>query len=852
MERRRGRVVVALGVAAFTGALVAPAPAQDLRVEVTGSNVKRVDNETASPLEVITRQDIERTGAVSLTEVLQFIPSAGFAIDDRFTNGFTNGAAALNLRNLGFASTLVLLNGRRLPTYPFAQRTSLGSQGFQDLNAIPVATVERIEILKDGVSAIYGADAVGGVVNIIQRSSYRGAEAGASIGRSERGDGTTYSLNGTLGVGDLARDRYNVFVSLSWLKREAMLTANRPFANEEDLRGRGGLDLRAGVGYPGTIIDNVTGEIAYYPNCDPANIVAELCRYNRAADTGVMPAIERFAAVAKGEFALTPAITLFAEVMASRDEATNLGFPAPSSDDPGIGSNLLPVGHPNNPFANEAAILHRYVDVGNRDVDSRGDLGRIVLGAKGSHASWDWDAYASYNRIDIDETNRNMVVAQSALETIADRSYDFFNPFANPAATARLRYDAKHRGESRFRDFGAKASGEVARLPAGPLYVAVGAQYTSTDVQDIPDPEAAAGTLLGFGASAAFGAQSLTAVFGEVVAPVAPGLELSGALRYDRYGKSGRFSRTSPKLGVRWQPRRDLLLRATYSEAFRAPSIFETTSATQTGFEFSVVDPTRCLTGTEPDCNLDIRVVQQGNTALDAEKSRVWNVGVVWDANDDASVSADVYRIERRDEIGLFPTQTLINLFPNDPSIVVRSALGTITQVNNVPVQLGKTTTSGVDVEGRLRVPLAAYGTLNARAQLSYVHEYGFTTIGESGALTDIALAGTYNYPRVRAAWDLAWRYGAHEVSVNGYYVHHYDHLNAVEGGGDISAHGVWNLFWKWNATRALTVTLSVQNLLDTTPPFSNETSATNAGYNPSLSDPRGRFFQAGINYRFR
>ena len=851
MATGSGRRLPAIGLAAVVAASMASAPAQDLRVEVTGSNVKRVDNETASPLQVITRQDIERTGAVSLTEVLQFLPSAGFAIDDRVTNGFTTAAAALNLRNLGFASTLVLLNGRRLPTYPFAQRTSIGSQGFQDLNAIPLATVERIEILKDGVSAIYGADAVGGVVNIIQRSSYAGAEAGASIGRAERGDGTTYSLSGTVGIGDLARDRYNVFASLSWLKREAMLGANRPFANEEDLRGRGGTDLRGSFGYPGTIIDTETGAVAFYPNCDPANIVANRCRMNRAANDGVYPAVERYAAVAKGELAVTPSVTLFAEMMASRDRAINLGFPAPSSDDPGIGSNILPVGHPNNPFPNEAVILHRYVDVGNRDTDSRGDFSRIVVGAKGSHASWDWDAYASYNRIDIDETTRNMVVAQAALETIADRSYDFFNPFANPSATARLRYDARHKGESRFRDFGAKASGEVGRLPAGPIYVAVGAQYTHTDVQDIPDPEAAAGNLVGFGTSAAYGAQSLTAVFAEIVAPVAPGLEVSGALRYDRYGTSGHFSRTSPKIGARWQPRRDLLLRATYSEAFRAPSIFETTSATQSGFEFSLVDPTRCITGSEPDCNLDVRVVQQGNTALDAEKSRVWNAGVVWDATDNASVSVEVYRIERRDEIGLFPTQTLINLFPYDPSIVVRSPLGAITQVNNVPVQLGKTTTSGVDLEGRLRVPLGRFGTLDTRAQLSYVHDYQFTTIGDVGTSTDIPLAGTYNYPRLRAAWDAVWRYGAHEASLNGYYIHHYAQLNAVEGGGDVPATGIWNLFWKWNVSRNLTATLSVQNLFDATPPFSNETSATNAGYNPSLSDPRGRFFQAGLSYRF-
>lgn len=174
-QRRKVAAALAYAVGVGTAATLltaAPAIAQDLKVNVTGTNIKRVDNETASPIEVITRQDIERTGAISVNEVLQFIPSAGFAIDDRVTNGFTNGAGSLNVRNLGFNSTLILLNGRRLPTYPFAQRTTVGSQGFQDLNSIPIAAVERIEILKDGASAIYGADAVGGVVNVILRNNY--------------------------------------------------------------------------------------------------------------------------------------------------------------------------------------------------------------------------------------------------------------------------------------------------------------------------------------------------------------------------------------------------------------------------------------------------------------------------------------------------------------------------------------------------------------------------------------------------------------------------------------------------------------------------------------------------------
>jgi iron complex outermembrane receptor protein len=847
---RQRKLAAAVAWAVAAGLVAAPAVAQDVRVEVTGSNIKRVESESASPIEVITRQDIERTGAQTIGEVLQFLPSAGWAIDDRVTNGFTSGASALNVRNLGFNSTLVLLNGRRLPTYPFAQRTTLGSQQFQDLNAIPVAAVQRIEILKDGASAIYGADAVGGVVNIILRTNYQGGEASAAAGIAEVGDAEMYTVNATLGWGDLAKDKYNIFLNAYYFKRDAALSADRDFANNEDLRSRGGGDLRSGFGYPGTRIDLETGAVAYYPNCE--SVRANRCRYNRASFGGVLPEVERAGAMLKGEWAFNPNVSAFGELMYSQNKAYNIGFPAPSTDDAGIGSNILPVGHPANPFPNEALIAHRYADVGNRDTDSTGDTWRGVLGLKGTYKTWDWEVYGSWSEIDIEETQLNNVLSTTALATINDRSYNFLNPFANPASvTERLRYNGYHTGNSRFDDYGARASGEVWSLPAGPILAAVGVQYTTLEVEDIPDPNIAAGNALGISASAAFGRQDLTAVFGEIIVPVVKGLEISGALRYDKYSESGDFSNTSPKVGVRWQPTKNLLLRGTYSEAFRAPSIFETTTATQSSFEFGLVDPTRCITGNEPDCNLDVKLIQTGNPNLKPEESKIWNIGVVWEPINNLTLSLDYWNVKRDDEISLFATQTLINLFPNNPAIVVRDPTGTIDQVNNVPVQLAGTKTSGFDFDARMRIPTDSWGTFSPRLVVSYVDEYKFKTIGDSGEIEEFNYNGTYNQPRVRASWDLGWQYGMHELSLNGYYVHSFDQLNPIASGEDVDSTAVWNFFWKWNFAKNWSMNLAVTNLFDEDPPFSNETSASNAGYNPSQHDPRGRYYQLGITYRF-
>jgi iron complex outermembrane recepter protein len=482
-----------------------------------------------------------------------------------------------------------------------------------------------------------------------------------------------------------------------------------------------------------------------------------------------------------------------------------------------------------------------------------------VLGLKGTYKSWDWEVYGSWSEIDIEEDQLNNVLSTTALATINDRSYNFLNPFANPASvTERLRYNGFKTGNSRFDDYGARASGEVWNLPAGPMLAAVGVQYTTLEVEDNPDPQIAAGNALGISASAAFGRQDLVAVYGEVIVPVIKGLEISGALRYDKYSESGDFSNTSPKVGVRWQPTKNFLFRTTYSEAFRAPSIFEATSATQSSFEFGLYDPTRCPDPTapaanaNPNCNLDVKIIQTGNPNLKPEESKIFNVGVVWEPINNLTMSLDYWKVDRDDEISLFATQTLINLFPNNPAIVVRDATGLIDQVNNVPVQLSGTKTSGWDFDVRARIPTDGWGTFSPRLVVSYIDEYTFKTIGDSGQIEDFNYNGTYNQPRLRGSWDLAWQYGAHELSLNGYYVHSFDQLNPIASGADVDSAAVWNLFWKWNFAKNWSLNASVVNLFDEDPPFSNESSASNAGYNPSQHDPRGRYYQLGITYRFK
>ena len=797
------------------------------RIEVTGSNIKRIEGESANPVQVITRQDIERSGAASVNDVLQRITGAGGGLDDRFTNGFAPGGGSLNLRGLGFNSTLILINGRRLPTYPFAQQVGT-AQGFNDINNIPLAAVERIDILKDGASAVYGADAVAGVVNVILRQDYKGLEVSAGAGRSSRGDGQSYNAALTAGFGSLASDRFNVLVGANISTRDQIFSRDRPWAKTEDLRSNGGTDRRSSYGYPGTITDTVTGVKFFNAGgtCGPttqqqgSSIRGGFCRYDRPSLGALQPDSEKMGIYTRGNFAATPDITAFAEVLFTRNKFKSTGWPAGTTDDVGIGSNVIPGGTPGNPFANDADVRYRFADVGNRGDDGTSDTSRVVLGIKGTTVGWDWEVAGNLNRIKINTfatnnalntrtmclTNPQAAAAYAAggdplgLGTLAQifattpayaayfrtelakcasafatfGYYNYQNPAANKAGVgAYLRHNSLRLGRSDLDGFDFKTSRELMQLGGGALAVAFGFETRKEKVSDIPDIQLQTGDTLAISAAQAFGDRRVSAGYAELSAPFTKELEANVAVRYDKYSGNGSFTSTSPKIGLRFQPSKVLLFRATASKAFRAPSLFETSPAQQTAFSFGIQDPVLCPTvvDTNPNCVLDVRRVAQGNPNLKAEKTTAYTLGMVFEPAQNVTLSLDFWQFDRKDEIGAFGDQTLINLFSRNPAIVVRNAAGQITQLNQVPVQLNKTKTNGVDLEVVLRTDLGSVGKLNTKLGASYVGTYKFSTLDDDGLPTVAEFNGTYNQPRYRGSWDFAWNRGAWEVSLGGYAV---------------------------------------------------------------------------------
>ena len=212
---------------------------EPIRIEVTGSRIARIDGETALPVQVIRRDEILRGNWTTAAELMSYVSANIIPMNNALSvgNNLNPGLSSANLRGIGDFNTLVLLNGRRLSNYAFLS-------GTVDLSAIPLAAIERVEILKDGASSIYGTDAIAGVVNFITRKDFAGAEITGQAGVTEHGGGDHYQATVTAGLGDLTKDRFNAFVTLDWQKDTALVANQRPFASPATCRTRASICSR--------------------------------------------------------------------------------------------------------------------------------------------------------------------------------------------------------------------------------------------------------------------------------------------------------------------------------------------------------------------------------------------------------------------------------------------------------------------------------------------------------------------------------------------------------------------------------------------------------------------------------
>ena len=809
------------------------------RIEVTGSNIPRSQIETASPVQVITREEIDRTGKATIAEYLQTLTSDGAgSIPKTFGNGFAGGGAGVSLRGLGAASTLVLLNGRRLAPYGLADD---GQKVFTDLSVIPMDAVERVEVLRDGASAIYGSDAIAGVVNIILRRDFTGVSGKVSYGTSDDSDGNARRGSFTAGVGDLAEDGFNAFFSIDVGKTDEIMVSdrrNRKWIGTGDLRPWGysieGSAFLAGFITPG-VIDPDTGELlagnasssptgsvrgadgqyVSLPGCAALSEVTPQdpnggCLWQAGRFRSLSPSEKFGNFFARATFVLSDNFELYSEVGYSKKEnvfhntpsgvSGAWGYPGgPVNASSGAGATLLGADHPDNPLGVAGRLRYSAFDVGPRTTFNTNEFRRFLVGVKGVWGEWDIDtAFLHSSTALVNE--RTGFLRYSAVRTalsdpdspvgywrIGDDAglnsqavYDFISPTIQANASSGLN----------MLDF--KASRSLMDLAGGPLGLALGAEYRRQSTKLSPQTYTDTGDIIGLGYSAYSGVQEVVVAYAEIAAPVTETLELSAAFRVDKY--KGGDTATTPKVGLKWNPADWLAVRATYAEGFRAPNPAEAGDGGLAAFS-TAEDPVRCPGGTaapgatDADCAAPIAIITSPNPDLEPEDSKSYSFGIVLDPTPSTTLTLDAFRIKRTNEISPGNTDLAIaagDVVRADNNLPGVPDSGTLLAVSVDYVNANSTTVEGVDLDVRQDFEMGRYGTLGL--DLQWTHISSFERIEPDG--TRFEYAGTHGNcditncvgtPEDRINFGTTWDVGSFSVSGIVNYISAFDN-RASEG----------------------------------------------------------------------
>ncbi|MFL6692949.1 MAG: TonB-dependent receptor plug domain-containing protein, partial [Ramlibacter sp.] len=750
------------------------------RVEVTGSNIKRTDTETASPVQVLTRDDIEKTGRQTIQEVLRGITADGLgSIPASFSNGFAAGSAAVSLRGLGPNSTLVLVNGRRMTTYGLADD---GTRNFVDLNSLPLEAVDRIEVLKDGASAIYGADAVGGVVNVILRKNFVGKTIGGSYGQASRGDGKTTRAFGSIGYGDLDADGHNVFLSLEAMHQQNIWSKDRGFLGQADLRSLNFYDTRVGSARPwlgaGPSVSSPygvtrsaagTGTRVNVVGCDPSliNPATGLCTYNTLVEQEIQPQVDRLNFFGRGTLRINAMTTAYTEI-GLFSTVTKANGTLGANNDGGVfdprdpfnplvthGLMTLPASHPQNTFGVDRTLGLRPNELGGRDDKLDNFVGRFVGGLQGTAAGWDYDTGLLYVKSKLTETRTGYINYDAMQAAINNGTYLVSG--LGPSATSRavlntISPDLVSKPTSSVTSLDFKANRELMQLAGGKLGVAVGGEVRRENADTPPVPGTDTASIVGLGYSSFHNARTVYAVFGEVSAPVTKYLELNGAVRYDHYSDFG--SATTPKVGFKLTPADGFAMRGTYAEAFRAPGPAEVGGSS---FGFT-----------------NFGILSIGSASIKPETAKSYTLGFVLEPVAGTSATIDFWKITRKNEIIQADPASIIGNAPDTgtpgsriPGAVPNSFIyygvdGNIATVTGSFQNASSTNTDGVDVELRHRMNFGDSGRVTAQMNWSHTNKlrrtdaFGntFDYAGTHGPIVQSSGAGS---PKDRISLSLTW-----------------------------------------------------------------------------------------------
>ena len=849
-----------------------PAPQKVEKIEVTGSNIKRVDTETVAPVLIITREEITATGRNTIAEVLSGLSiNQGNSFNEAGgVNSFAPGASGIGLRGLGAKNTLVLINGRRLAAYGFAQNIS---DTFVDINSIPASAVDRIEILKAGASHIYGSDAIAGVINIILRKDFQGLEIAAGGGTSTEGGANEYRASLAAGFGDLGRNKYNVLVSADYFKRDLLLQTDRKFTRDNDYRN----EIAGDFSRPGIAVYIPSGAAAAAPNpnriafpgctgqvltVQQINVFTTLrgnnCVQNFAEFNTLNPRTERAGLIARGTLDISSTLQAYAEVGASTSKSfqkfqppfigTGNTYLNPATGLPTNVPGLIPA---NSPYAYRlngvpTATLFQYVftEAGGRNSDLNNDTSRFLVGLKGTAGAWDWEGGASAAKSKITSIGYNRLLSAPTIAVLNNFTYNYFDRF-NPANAPVLRgllTTLTRVAESKLQTLDFKASREVMQTANGPIGFAIGAETRKESLSDIPDPLSRSGATFGSGSVAVDGERRNTAIFAELSGKLVTSVELQAAVRHEKYSDFG--TKTVPGIGAKWTITPDFLLRGTYSKGFRAPTLPENAKSNAIFFT-TIADPVLNLT-------YQTSGAFTGAGNLKPETSDNYNWGILWEPSKDTTFGIDFYRIKQKDIVSTDDFSFILRNPARYPGQIVRSPItNAVLSIEARYINLALTETKGFDVEAKHIFNLGEHGKLTVAANYSYISSYKFV-LAEGEDPTEAVDSNAFaTFPRFRGSVSANWQRGNWAVRLSNRHIEGYDQTGAtaLPQQTHVGSSDFQDLFVSYSGFKNLNLTASVLNLLNAIPPYD---AATGNRYATSLYDLKGRYITIGASYSFK
>lgn len=846
---------------------------------LTGSRIRRDPTRYSAPVDVFARSDIERSGAQTLGELLKFVPAViGNSTSTAISNG-GDGTATVTLRGLPASNTLILVNGRRVANDGLAGESV-------DLNSISPAAVERVEILKDGASAIYGSDAIAGVVNIIMKRDFHGVLAESHYGEASRGDLTTTTQ--TLQYGTGFRDG-GLFFSASHYEQEPLFSRDRGVSRSADTRALGGSDQRssatpdARVVLPDgrTLIADAAG--GYRP------ATGEDLFDFQAFTSAVVP-MRRSSLYANTSYDLNEQVTTLLELTYLRTSANATLAPTPVFTAFEQNPITIAADNPFNPFGVELTdVRRRLVEFPARQQRNEAEVARVSAIVEGLYADWHWDAGYSWSRNEASETVTNLVDADRLARAVGSPdqcrgpAIDGCVPVnllgsAGSIGQEQIDYlllDGEVSGYSTLSSATINLSNALLDLPAGRGDFALGFEFRQEATAKRPAPRlAATDTIGGSNFEATRGQRKILELYAETRLPLwrshagGRSLELEAALRQSNYSDFG--ASTNPKLGLKLQLGPSLALRGGYARGFRAPSLNELYEGGSEHQAF-ISDPCTLAAnvGVLPGCSQQadptrnqFLTVRGGNPDLDAETSESFSAGLIWTPTAIAGLrlAADLFQIEQQDVVSS-SAQFIVNQNAQDGSFganVIRDAQGNLVRVEANNINVGRRRIQGADLGLSYHFPRRGWGQWSLTGSAAYIHEYlaqvdaGAQEVDLAGSFRDEASEGLGGIPEWKWQLGLQWHRERWRAS---YDIHHVSAMREqVPGSNRSRSINSWTvhdlqLSYNFDVFEGLRLTLGLDNVLDAAAPLA--ASAFNDNIDARTHELKGRFWYTRLSQRF-